>query len=84
MTDADDTRGRHDPPASVQVERYRQMSPQRKLELVFQTYEAGRELAMAGLRQRHPEADEEGLRRLWAQQHLGDDLYDAVYGAPVK
>jgi hypothetical protein len=87
MTDMQGTREGQAPTAGaerVQIERYRGMSPERKLGLVFRTYEAGRELAMAGLRQRHPQAEDEDLWRLWARQHLGDDLFDAVYGAPVK
>ncbi len=64
----------------VQDDIYRRMSPARKYHLVFQTYEMGRQLAMAGLRMRHPQATEEELWRLWAQQHLGRELFEKVYG----
>ena len=64
----------------VQYELYRRMSPARKFQLIFDTYEMGRQLAMAGLRMRHPNATGEELRRLWAQQHLGRELYQKVYG----
>jgi hypothetical protein len=57
------------------------MSSARKFELIFDTYEMGKQLAMAGLRLRHPDATEKELRRLWAQQHLGRDLFEEVYGA---
>jgi len=65
----------------VQYEIYRRMSPARKFQLIFDTYEMGKQLAMAGLRIRHPGASEEQLRRLWAQQHLGRELFEEVYGA---
>jgi hypothetical protein len=64
----------------VQCELYRRMSPARKFELLFHTYEMGKQLALAGLRMRHPDASQEELWRLWAQQHLGRDLFEKVYG----
>jgi len=64
----------------VQYDLYRRMSPARKFQLIFDTYEMGKQLAMAGLRMRHPEATKEELWRLWAQQHLGRDLFEEVYG----
>ena len=64
-----------------QCELYRNMSEAEKLKLVFQTYRAGRRLAMTGLRIRHPEADEREIHRLWARRHLGADLFDEVFGA---
>ncbi len=60
---------------------YRNMSPKDKLKLVFKTYHTGRELAMAGIRMRYPQVDEAEVRRLWIQQHLGPELFDAAYGA---
>jgi len=60
---------------------YRDMSPGAKLELVFQTYRTGKELAVAGIRMRHPQASEEEIRRIWAREHLGPDLFEAAYGA---
>jgi hypothetical protein len=44
----------------------------------------GQQLAMAGLRQLHPEADENQIWHLWAKQHLGDELYEEVYGDRIK
>lgn len=66
---------------NVQCELYRGMSEAEKLRLVFETYRAGKRLAVTGLRIRHPEADEAEIERLWARQHLGTDLFDAAYGA---
>jgi hypothetical protein len=64
----------------VQCELYRKMSPARKFQLICDTYEVGRQLALAGLRMRHPDATKDELRWLWAQQHLGRELFEKVYG----
>lgn len=64
----------------VQYDLYRRMSLGRRLELVFDMYDTGQQLAMAGLRMRHPGASEEELKRLWARQHLGQELFERVYG----
>lgn len=66
---------------NVQCELYRGMSEAQKLRLVFETYRAGKRLAMTGLRMRHPETSAEEIRRLWARQHLGAELFDEAYGA---
>jgi hypothetical protein len=64
----------------VQYDLYRRMSPARKFHLIFDTHEMGRQLALSGLRMRHPGASEGELWRLWAQQHLGRELFEEVYG----
>jgi hypothetical protein len=64
----------------VQCEIYRKMSAGRKLELVFDTYRTGRMLAMAGIRMRNPKATAEDLWQLWARGHLGEELFESVYG----
>lgn len=66
---------------NVQCELYRGMSEAEKLRRIFETYRAGKRLAMTGLRMRHPEASEEEIGRLWARQHLGAELFDEAYGA---
>ncbi len=63
---------------------YRQMPLGRRLELVFDMCDTGRLLALAGLRMRSPDATEEELRRLWARQHLGRELFERVYGAEQR
>ena len=63
---------------------YRRMSPARKFELICDTYEMGRQLALAGLRMRHPEASKDQLWRLWARQHLGRELFEKVYGTSAE
>ena len=60
---------------------YRGMSSSSKSNLIFDAYRTGRELAMAGLRQSHPNATERQIWYLWAKQHLGDELFKEVYGA---
>lgn len=59
---------------------YRKMSSSSKGDLIFDAYRTGRELAMAGLRQRYPKADNKKLWNLWARSHLGDELFERVYG----
>lgn len=66
--------------ARVQHGLYRRMSAGRKLTLVLGMYDTGRRLALAGLRLRNPAASEEELWRLWAQEHLGPELFESVYG----
>jgi len=51
----------------------------RRWQVIADLYEMGRELVMARLRIRHPEASEEEIWHLWARQHLGDELYEEVY-----
>jgi len=74
-----------DTPHEVQRAHYeiiRRMPLDRRLELVFDTCEMGRGIAMAGLKMRHPNATEKELWWLWAHQHLGQTLFDEVYGGP--
>ncbi|HIJ52909.1 MAG TPA: hypothetical protein HPP66_07105 [Planctomycetes bacterium] len=64
----------------VLVEIYRGMSSLSKGDLIFDAYRTGRELAMAGLRESHPDATEKQIWHLWAKQHLGEKLFKEVYG----
>jgi len=64
----------------VLVSLYRQMPPAVKVARIFGAYQTGKLLAMAGLRDRYPQADEQQIWRLWAQQHLGEKLFNEVYG----
>jgi len=65
----------------VHYEMIRRMPLDRRLELVFDTCGMGRGIAMAGLKMRHPDATEKELWWLWAHQHLGQELFDWVYGS---
>jgi hypothetical protein len=59
---------------------YRKMSPAVKVRRIFDTYQTGKMLAMAGLRQLHPNATEKQIWLLWAKRHLGEKLFNEVYG----
>ncbi len=65
---------------SVLTDLYRAMTPARKGALIFSAYRTGQQLALAGLKRRYPEADAQQLWHLWARQHLGQTLYEQVYG----
>jgi hypothetical protein len=52
----------------------------RKAEMVGQMFEPMKQLALSGLRQRHPQADETELRRRLADLLLGSELACKVYG----
>ena len=65
----------------VLISLYRKMPPEVKFRRVFEAYQTGKMLAIAGLRQRHPNASEKKIWYLWAKQHLGNELFDKVYGA---
>jgi hypothetical protein len=65
---------------SLQVKLLRETPPWRKMEMLAELNMAARELAMAGLRQRYPEADEASLHRHLANNLLGPDLTRKVYG----
>jgi hypothetical protein len=59
---------------------YRKMTPAEKLLRVFDAYRTGKLLAVAGIRMRNPDATDEQVWHLWAKQHLGEKLYNEVYG----
>ena len=65
----------------VLIELYRRMSPEEKLGRVFDAYQMGKMLAMAGIRDRYPGASEKKVWLLWARQHLGEELFSKAYGA---
>jgi hypothetical protein len=58
----------------------RDMPPWRKLEMIAQLNQAGRELALAGLHTRYPAATQTELYRRLAGVLLGDDVATRVYG----
>jgi hypothetical protein len=65
----------------VLISLYRKMSPEVKFKRIFEAYQTGKMLAMAGLYDRYPNASEKKIWHLWARQHLGDELFREVYGA---
>lgn len=73
-----------DPEAeAIQLEIYRRMPTGRKIELVFEAIAMNRELVMAGIRSRYPEAGPEEVRRRLFDLTLGPELAERVYG-PLK
>ena len=52
----------------------------RRMQLTDQMSRTARQLAMAGLRLRHPQASEAELRRRFADLHLGPELAAEIYG----
>lgn len=66
----------------MQIELMRQAPVWRKLAFLGQMNQTIKELALSGLRQRHPQAGESELRRL-ADLILGPQLAERVYG-PLK
>ena len=64
----------------VLIDLLRRAPPLRKLEMVGQLNQTVRTLALSGLRQRHPQATAEELRRRLADLLLGPALAARVYG----
>ncbi|HEY4768335.1 MAG TPA: hypothetical protein VII26_05330 [Candidatus Limnocylindria bacterium] len=60
--------------AEVQAATFRRMSPSERLALAFEMSEEVRQLALSGLRVRHPGWDEERLHDALLEVMLGPDL----------
>jgi hypothetical protein len=58
----------------VQVEAYRRMGGAGRAAVVFRLNDLARQAAVAGIRARHPEYDDERLRLAYARLVLGDEL----------
>jgi hypothetical protein len=70
-----------DPEAErVQLDIIRGMPPWRKAQLIEEAISAARDLSLAGLRSRHPEAGPQELRRRLFGLELGEELATRVYG----
>lgn len=64
----------------IQIEIIRRMPPWKKLALVDDLNETVKAFAISGLKQRHPDASSEQIRRMLAELMLGAELADRVYG----
>lgn len=64
---------------ALQVKLLCDTPPVRKMELLAELNEAARELSLAGLRLRYPEADEKMLHRHLANILLGPDVAGNVF-----
>ena len=65
---------------AVLIELFRQAPGWRKLEMVGELFATTKLLVLGGLRERHPEATEEELRRRLADMLLGEELAAKAYG----
>jgi hypothetical protein len=65
---------------NLQLDLLRQAPAWKKLAMLAQLNESGRMLALSGLRQRYPDADQAELRRRLAGLLLGEELACKVYG----
>jgi hypothetical protein len=63
----------------VQIDIYRRMSPNRRLELALQMSDSLRSVVAAGVRNRHPDYSEEQVRLAVARLWLGDELFHQVH-----
>ena len=68
--------------AGIQLEIYRNMPVERKLELVEDANHTARVLALAGLAQRFPNDPPERLHRRLFDLVLGPELAQRAYGPP--
>jgi len=76
-----------DTPAEVEavlLEIYRKMPTWRKIELVEDANRTARQLALAGLRSRHPGESQARLRRRLLDLVLGEETALKIYGPAVE
>ena len=64
---------------ALQIELIRRMPPWKKMAAVDGLNKMVRTLAMSGIRQRHPDATPEQVRRMLAELILGAELARKVY-----
>jgi hypothetical protein len=67
---------------ALHIRLLRESPPWRKMEMLARLNATARTLALAGLRQRYPQASEDELHRRLADLLLGPDLARKVYGEP--
>jgi len=65
---------------ALQIRLWREVSPTRKMQMLAQLNGSVRLLALAGLRSRYPQADENELRYRLAVLFLGEGLARKVFG----
>jgi hypothetical protein len=67
----------------LQLDLLRQAPAWRKAQMLGEMYASMKQLALSGLRSRHPEASQMELQRRLADLLLGADLAERVYGPPA-
>ena len=70
MAPADTSPDAHD----AQIEAYRRMTGTQRVQIAFRLNQLTRQAAMAGIRNRHPEYDDEQVFLALARLRLGDEL----------
>ena len=65
---------------AVLIDLLRKAPVWRRLQLADQMSRTARCLALSGVRQRFPDADEEEIKRRFADLHLGPELAEKVFG----
>ena len=65
--------------AQIQFDIFRKMKSQRRLELALQMSTALRNVALSGIRNRHPEYAEPQVKLAYARLTLGEKLFRDVY-----
>ena len=58
----------------------RKMTPEQRMQRVFELSEGMRQLRLAGLRQQYPDAGEREIFLRYARENLGQELFRKVYG----
>ena len=64
---------------AVLMDIYKNMPVTTKIARLFDAYQTGKELAMAGIRKDNPNASEEKIWYIWAERQLGP-LFNQAYG----
>jgi hypothetical protein len=64
---------------AVQIDAYRRLGGRARVAIVFRLNTMVRNMAMAGIRSRHPAYDETEVRMAWQRLTLGDDLVRRVF-----
>lgn len=62
---------------------YSQMSVNCKTNLFFEAYQMGRILAIAGIKEQDHSISDDQLWHKWAKRHLGEKLFNKVYGSDI-
>jgi hypothetical protein len=66
------------------IELTRAMSDEKRLNLLFSTIETGRQLSLAGLKSRYPQASQEELKKRYAALVLDRETVMKIYGWDPK
>lgn len=69
---------------AMMIEHYRSMSPAKKFRMMCELNAAVRTLSLSGIKQRHPNADEEELNKRFAALVLDRDTMMRVYNWDPK